>query len=77
LKLVHEPNYPPIGYLSNVTAQDGTRMQTRAEHFRAKSLECLHAAQRATDQTARASFLELAERWRELAEQVEGVDRQQ
>jgi hypothetical protein len=52
-------------------------MQTRAEHFRAKSLECLHAAQRATDQTARASFLELAERWRELAEQVEGVDRQQ
>jgi ribosomal protein S15P/S13E len=51
-------------------------MESRTERFRAKSLECLHAAQHATDHQAKASLLELAERWRELADQVEHLDRE-
>lgn len=51
-------------------------MESRSERFRAKSLECLQAAQRASDQAAKASFLELAERWRELADHVESLERE-
>jgi hypothetical protein len=51
-------------------------MESRAERFWAKALQCLHAAQGASDHQAKASFLELAQRWRELAEQVESLDRE-
>jgi len=51
-------------------------MDSRAQDFRAKSLECLHAAQRATDSAAKASLLELAERWRELADHVDALERE-
>jgi hypothetical protein len=54
----------------------GGLMESRAQQFRAKALQCLHAAQSATDLQAKASFLELAQRWRELAEQVEILDRE-
>jgi hypothetical protein len=51
-------------------------METRSERFRAKSLECSHAAQRTRDQATKTSFLELAERWRELADHVESLERE-
>jgi len=49
-------------------------MESRAEIFKAKALECLHAAQ--TAGAAKASFLELARQWRELAEHIERIDRE-
>jgi hypothetical protein len=50
---------------------------SRAEVYRAKSLECLQTAQRANDPAAKASFLELAEQWRELADRVDAIEREQ
>jgi hypothetical protein len=51
-------------------------MESRTERYRAKSLECLHAAHKATDAQAKASFLELVELWRDLADQVEPLERE-
>jgi hypothetical protein len=48
----------------------GWNAMQRAERFKAKSLDCLRAAQTAIDETAKASFLELALQWRELAEEL-------
>jgi hypothetical protein len=48
----------------------------RAERFKAKSLDCLRAAQAATDATVKTAFLELALQWRELAEHAETLDRE-
>jgi hypothetical protein len=50
-------------------------MESRAECFRSKSLECLKSAQTATDRLAKVSFLQLAESWRELAEQIDQLER--
>lgn len=51
-------------------------MELRSERFRAKSLECMQAAQRARDEAAKTSFREMAERWRELADHAESVERE-
>jgi hypothetical protein len=51
-------------------------MGSRAQQFRVKSLECFQAAQKVTDTTSRDYFLELAQHWRELADEVEALDRE-
>ncbi len=55
----------------------GWAMESRPELYRRRSLECLQAAQRVVDPKAKASFLELAERWRELAEQADDLEQEQ
>lgn len=52
-------------------------MGERAEHYRAKVTECERAAQTApTDQPIAKSYSDLARQWRELARQVEMLDRE-
>lgn len=51
-------------------------MQGQAEALRAKALECERRAVLATQDAIRAMYQELAHQWRDMAEQVEELERQ-
>jgi len=46
-------------------------MSERAEAYRKKMTECQRLAMAASDTTIRQIYLDLAQQWRELAEQAE------
>ncbi len=48
----------------------------RAEEFRRYAAECLRVAQETSAAHDKAVLLEMAQRWRELADRVERVERQ-
>jgi hypothetical protein len=52
-------------------------MVSRAELCLEKALECYRAAQRAQEKELKAMYLDLAKQWREMAEQVEMLERNQ
>jgi hypothetical protein len=54
----------------------GTTLITRSDRYRAKAAECEAAARKVADQRAREAYLDIARQWRELAAQVELVDRE-
>jgi hypothetical protein len=43
----------------------------RADEYRRHAAECLRVAQRVSDPNDKALLVQMAERWRELAEKVE------
>ena len=43
----------------------------RADEYRRHAAECLRVAQRVTDPNDKALLIQMAEKWRELAEKVE------
>jgi hypothetical protein len=51
-------------------------MSEQTEAYRSKALECLHAAQGATDAQVKLMYLDLAGKWRDLADQTDVLDRQ-
>lgn len=50
-------------------------MRGRAEACRRKALECERRAVLATEDAARALYLDLVHQWREMAEQAEELER--
>jgi hypothetical protein len=46
-------------------------MVSRAELYREKAADCAERAQQSTDPEAKHLYLQLAERWRQLANEVE------
>jgi hypothetical protein len=50
-------------------------MASRAEIYRAKAGECQATAEAATDPNIRAAYLDLAQRYRDLARQVDTLER--
>ena len=46
----------------------------RADEYRRHAAECLRVAQRVSDPNDKALLIQMAERWRELAEKVEKND---
>ena len=50
-------------------------MRGRAEACRKKALECERRAVLATEDAARALYLDLVHQWREMAEQAEELER--
>ncbi len=51
-------------------------MDTRAHQLKTNAVDCLRAAQRATDMAAKSALLQLAQIWRMLAEQAEQLNRE-
>lgn len=51
-------------------------MDDRAGACRKKALECERRAVLATEETVRATYLDLAHQWRDMAEHVENIERQ-
>jgi hypothetical protein len=49
--------------------------ETRAARFRAKAAECEQASTLASDRNVKQTYLDMAKQWRDLAEQVEVLDR--
>jgi hypothetical protein len=54
----------------------GLNMTEQAEAYRKKALECLHAAQGAADSQVKLMYLDLAGKWRDLADQSDVLERQ-
>jgi len=50
-------------------------MATRAEEYRRWAEQCEQAAKVATDLIARRSHVEMARRWRDMAERAEALER--
>jgi hypothetical protein len=50
-------------------------MASRAEIYRAKAAECQAAADNIPDPKIKASYLDLAQRYRDLARQVDTLER--
>ena len=50
-------------------------MASRAEIYRAKAGECQTTAEAATDPNVKAAYLDLAQRYRDLARQVDTLER--
>jgi len=50
-------------------------MANRAEECRRKAEQCEYAAKVATDLSAQKAYLEMAHRWRDMAEQTEAIER--
>ena len=50
-------------------------MVSRAELYRVKANECANEAHRLTNPEAKRLYVQLAERWRQLADDVEFADR--
>jgi hypothetical protein len=48
----------------------------RAEEYRRYAAECLRVARHSDDPNDKSLLLDMAQRWRELAERVERVERQ-
>ena len=48
----------------------------RAEVYRARATECEAAAARATDPTAKAGYMDLANKWRNLAHLIVTIERE-
>ena len=51
-------------------------MVSRTERYLAKAAQCESAATSAADRAMMALYLELARQWRQLAHQVETLDRE-
>jgi hypothetical protein len=51
-------------------------MVSRTERYLAKAAQCESAATSAADRAMMALYLELARQWRQLANQVETLDRE-
>ncbi len=49
-------------------------MAKRAEECRRKAEQCEYAAKVATDLSAQKAYLEMASRWRKMAEQTEAIE---
>ncbi len=49
---------------------------SKADDYRCKAAECVTAAEVATDRNVRATYLDLAKQWTELARQADMLDRQ-
>jgi len=54
-----------------------TQMVSRAEIYQARAAECEASAATVIDPKARATFMELAEQWRNLALQTEQREREE
>ena len=50
-------------------------MATRAEEYRRRAQQCERAAKVATDLIARRSYVEMARRWRDMADKAEALER--
>ncbi len=50
-------------------------MATRAEEYRRRAEQCERAAKVAADLAARRSYVEMARRWRDMAERAEALER--
>lgn len=50
-------------------------MASRAEIYRAKAIDCQATADAATDPKIKAAYLDLAQRYRDLARQVDTLER--
>jgi len=50
-------------------------MTRRVDELRAKAAECERMASRAVDETARVTYRDMAQQWREMADQQETIDR--
>ncbi len=50
-------------------------MASRADNYLARATECEVAANSATDSKVRQTYEELARQWRDLARQIEEIDR--
>jgi hypothetical protein len=51
-------------------------MSLRAQRYRVKATDCEQAAKKLTDPETRTLYLDLAQQWRELARQVETLERE-
>jgi hypothetical protein len=51
-------------------------MASRAEIYRAHATECDAAAKTAPDEKTKTTYLDLAKRWRDLARQVDTLERE-
>jgi hypothetical protein len=51
-------------------------MGSRAEEYRAKAVECESIASTTSDLKIKAIYADLAKRWRDLARQVDTLERQ-
>jgi hypothetical protein len=51
-------------------------MSVRAERYRKKAAHCQQAAGQVSDPATKTLFLDLAQQWRELAQQVETLERE-
>lgn len=51
-------------------------MTGQSEAYRSKALECLHAAQNAADAQVKLMYLDLAGKWRDLADQSDSLERE-
>jgi hypothetical protein len=49
-------------------------MGERAEACRRRAIDCVQAASRVKDPGVRAAYLDMAARWRRMAEQQEAID---
>jgi hypothetical protein len=50
-------------------------MTERAERYMKRAAECEEAARTTQDTATKVLYLDLADRWRDLARQAEGIDR--
>jgi hypothetical protein len=50
-------------------------MTERAERYMKRAAECEEAARKTQDTATKVLYLDLADRWRDLARQAEGIDR--
>ncbi len=48
---------------------------TRAEEYRRRAEQCEQAAKVAADLIARRSYIDMARRWRDMAERAEALER--
>jgi hypothetical protein len=51
-------------------------MSERSDRFRQKAAECERMARGVTDRSAKATYLDLAKQWSELAQTAEDLERE-
>jgi hypothetical protein len=68
-------------YRANLTRRPLSRptgiISLRAERYRVRAAECDQAAKKFSDPESRTLYLDLAQQWRDLARQVEMLEREQ
>lgn len=70
------PEVWTLGKLGLQTATGRQLMALRAGQYRAHAAECEAAALTAPDEKTRAIYLDLAKKWRDLARQVDTLERE-
>jgi hypothetical protein len=69
-------NQLPVSRLRDLTYLGAVEaMASRAEIYRARAGECQATAEATTDPNVKAAYLDLAQRYRDLARQVDTLER--